>query len=390
MKPVPVRVLFCGRPAYGHLYPLMPLAGAAREAGHDVVFATGEDFVPRLQTLGFETHRAGPSMDEAAAEVLRDDPAAPTADGRPNWEIGGRVVFDVLARRTADDLLPLLDRIDPQLVVFEESDIGAVVAASLAGIPTICHTLGRAVPPAVVEQVTGTRAAELWAHYGKTLVPPEALRGQARLDICPPSLQEPSAFEQAGRLPMRPVPWSEPTAVPPTLDDNRSRPLVYLTLATMQRSIEVLRAAIAGLSTLDVDVLVALGPLDGSQLGEVPPEVRVERFVDQAGLLPNVDLVVHHGGSATMLGALSAGLPQLLLPSGADQFFDGDVIEAARLGLVLEPLAVSRDAIAEAATALLTDCSYRDAVASVRREIGAMPHPKEVLPDVVRLAEITL
>jgi hypothetical protein len=40
-----VRIVFAAVPAYGHLYPLMPLALAAVDAGHDVVVATGA--IPR-------------------------------------------------------------------------------------------------------------------------------------------------------------------------------------------------------------------------------------------------------------------------------------------------------------------------------------------------------
>ena len=48
-----MRILFTCRPAYGHLFPLLPLANAAAAAGHDVVFGTGESFVPKVRDLGF-------------------------------------------------------------------------------------------------------------------------------------------------------------------------------------------------------------------------------------------------------------------------------------------------------------------------------------------------
>ena len=37
-------------------------------------------------------------------------------------------------------------------------------------------------------------------------------------------------------------------------------------------------------------------------------------------------LVVHHGGSGTMLGALAHGLPQLRRPQGADQFLNAEAL----------------------------------------------------------------
>lgn len=46
---------------------------------------------------------------------------------------------------------------------------------------------------------------------------------------------------------------------------------------------------------------------------------RVERFIPQAQLLPQCDLVVSHGGSGSVIGALAHGPPSVLLPMGVDQ-----------------------------------------------------------------------
>ncbi len=53
-------------------------------------------------------------------------------------------------------------------------------------------------------------------------------------------------------------------------------------------------------------------------LGEVPDNVHVERFVAQSAVLPLIDIIVHHGGTAS---TLEVGPPQLLLSQGADQSF---------------------------------------------------------------------
>ncbi|MFD6068801.1 glycosyltransferase, partial [Amycolatopsis lurida] len=36
-----MRLIFTSLVSHGHLYPLLPLAVAARDAGHEVLFATG-------------------------------------------------------------------------------------------------------------------------------------------------------------------------------------------------------------------------------------------------------------------------------------------------------------------------------------------------------------
>jgi UDP:flavonoid glycosyltransferase YjiC (YdhE family) len=46
----------------------------------------------------------------------------------------------------------------------------------------------------------------------------------------------------------------------------------------------------------------------------------VERWVPQAEALAQASLVVCHGGSGTVLGALAANVPLVILPLFADQF----------------------------------------------------------------------
>jgi UDP:flavonoid glycosyltransferase YjiC (YdhE family) len=135
-------------------------------------------------------------------------------------------------------------------------------------------------------------------------------------------------------------------------------------------------------------VLVAVGPDgDPSLLGEVSDRVHVERFVDQARVLPLVDAVVHHGGTGTVLGALAAGRPQLLLPQGADQFVNGDLLVKVGAGRVLTNDAQSPGAIGEAVAALLrTDSPERAGAARIQDEIAAAPSPADVVADLERLA----
>jgi UDP:flavonoid glycosyltransferase YjiC (YdhE family) len=70
--------------------------------------------------------------------------------------------------------------------------------------------------------------------------------------------------------------------------------LTPVTLGTLSfGAVEVLNRAIAEIVPLGVDILVTVGP-DGepAALGEVPDNVRVERFVAQSAVLSLVDVIV--------------------------------------------------------------------------------------------------
>ncbi|MEU5789057.1 glycosyltransferase [Micromonospora purpureochromogenes] len=333
-----MRVLFASLASVGHTYPLIPLAVAVREAGHEVHFAVGEEVHAPLAANGLRPFRPADAFYEIYAE----------------------------------DLAPELARLEPHLVVHEWGVPGAAVAAHRAGIPGIWHGFGRMIPEGIGLELP-TRNAEA--------------AGRPHVDICPPSLQDEHFLATADRIELRPVAYSTPAALPAGEPRRRSLPLIYLTLGTAFGTRELLSAAIEGLAALDARVVVAAGRVPLDQLGDVPDNVSVQRWVPQAQLLPHADLVVHHGGSGTTLGALAAGVPQLILPQGADQFANADAVSAAGAALRLIGDEASAAAIAEHARRLLPRAGrtdHRDAARAIAEEIARMPSPAEVarhLPD---------
>ncbi|MBN6037675.1 glycosyltransferase [Amycolatopsis sp. 195334CR] len=315
-----MRVLFASLASVGHTYPLIPLAIAVRAAGHEVHFAAGEEVHAPLAANGLRPFRPADSFYEIYAE----------------------------------DLAPELDRLRPDLVVHEWGLPGAAIAATRAGIPGIWHGFGRMVPPGIGLELPMAVAPD-----------------RPHFDICPPSLQDKDFLDNGRRIPVRPVPFSppEPWRV------EHTKPLIYLTLGTAFGTAELLTTAVNALAALDAEVVVATGRVTPDQLGDVPANVTVRSWVPQADLLPHADLVVHHGGSGTTLGALAAGVPQLLLPQGADQFANADAVSAAGAGLT-----GTTEEIADHARKLLSprENGYREAARSVQAEIAAMPSPEKI------------
>ena len=229
--------------------------------------------------------------------------------------------------------------------------------------------------------MAGDHLRRLWAEHGVVAPSFDVFTGDAYLDIIPTALQDPSFLTDPRRLPMRPVPFAEPGATLPAWVGRSDRPLVYLTLGTVVATDDVLRPVVDGLGELDADVLLALGAADGATLGSIPRNVHVEDFVDQPAVLAHADLAVHHGGSGTILGALTHGVPQLILPKGADQFWNADAMVRADLAAVLEPSDITPETVARAAVAELGN--VRPSALAVADEIAAMPDPAEVLDQLV-------
>ena len=84
---------------------------------------------------------------------------------------------------------------------------------------------------------------------------------------------------------------------------------IFLILASVY--LEAMRAV----EDLNTDVLITVGrDADPGMLGEPPPHVRVERWVDQATVLGHTAAVICHGGGGSVLGALAAGAPLVVVP----------------------------------------------------------------------------
>ncbi|MGB8384355.1 MAG: nucleotide disphospho-sugar-binding domain-containing protein [Dermatophilaceae bacterium] len=188
-------------------------------------------------------------------------------------------------------------------------------------------------------------------------------------------------------VPIRSVAWSDPMAVmPPWLAEPAPGPTAYLTLGTVAfGAVDVLRRSIQEAAARCARVLVAAGPeADLAALGDLPAHVHVERYVDQATVLGQVDVAIHHGGTGTLLGCLAAGVPQVITPQGADQFLNADRLGELGLGYAVRNEAADGH-LGEALERVLTDEQLRSRVRKVRDDIARMPSPQEVVETLVRL-----
>jgi sterol 3beta-glucosyltransferase len=101
-------------------------------------------------------------------------------------------------------------------------------------------------------------------------------------------------------------------------------------------------------------------------------------------LFPRVAAVVHHSGAGTTGAGLRAGLPSLIVPFLADQFFWGQQVYERGLGP--QPIAyahVSAEALAQAITTMVTDQAMRQRAAAAGEQIRA----EDGVGTVVRLVE---
>lgn len=355
-----MRVCFSAIPAFGHVFPMAPLAAAAAAQGHEVTFVASVEFRERLPVRVLQGVPEGLTLSQAEAEAGREivERADPLA-----WP---RAMFGVvMPRHIVPRLLEHWGREGaPDLVIHEAYNVGAAVAAARAGVPAVSFNVGLTPLGAffdVLADMAGVEASTM-------------------LDPRPPSWR--SHTESGSELiPIRPVAWSDPTTgLPDGFREAGQGTRAYVTFGTVVFGATLpFRRAILEAADVCTRVLVATGPeSDVAALGDLPANVQVVRYVDQAAALGCADVAVHHGGTGTTLACLAAGVPQLITPQGTDQFANADRLEVLGQGCQVGNDA-QEGAVREAVTRLLHDSDLRSAVRGVRDEIAAMPAPGEVV-----------
>jgi UDP:flavonoid glycosyltransferase YjiC (YdhE family) len=374
-----MRILVTSTPGMGHLNALLPLMFALQEAGHDLLVVTAAESCERVAGYGFNVRAGGLAGNDRRATLAQRMPAImalPPRRRRGHLYAGFFAEGAAPVMRVA--LQPVFSDFSPDIVIHETGELAGAPMAVARGIPHLTVAFSGALPE-WAHDMTVEAIAPVWGAEGLSSPTMDDVLGDVYLHPFPPSFgQAPSGGVVH---PMRVEAVDRDTGSPPPWLDNLGtrRPLVYVTSGTEPLGGTAPWAAIvAALGRMDVDAVATIGNhMDQSVLGEVPRNVRVERFVPQRFVLDRAAAVVSHAGAGSVLGASRQGIPQVLNPLGADQWENADAATDAGLAVTCELDQRSDADIAAALSSILNDPRYRDAAAQVSKEIEAMPAPAE-------------
>jgi UDP:flavonoid glycosyltransferase YjiC (YdhE family) len=384
-----VRVLFTYAGGSGHADPLVPVAAAVRAAGHDVAFFGRRSAAAVLDANGFTLFADPDDPTPATGDTATITPLLELDMEREYRDLRG--FADRIARARMAAALELAEGWRPDLLVCDEADYGCMVGAERLRLPhvtVLTNASGsflRAVD--VAEPLDAIRA-----EHGLPLDPGLAMpRRDLVVSPFPPSFRDPAFPLPENAISIRPDPGRTLAgSAPDWLSHLPERPTVYVTLGTIfnLESGDLFDRVLAGLRELAATVVVTVGlNLDPERFGPQPDHVHVERYIPQSVLLPHCDIVVNHGGSGSVIGALARGLPLVLLPMGADQLPNAQRCEALGVGVVLDAGRATPRSIRDAASTLLRDADAREAAEHIRDEIASLPGPEVVVPLLERLVE---
>jgi glycosyltransferase len=375
-----MKILFIAAGSPATVFALTPLATAARNAGHQVFLAANDDMMPSIAGVGLPGIPLTPvPLWDFITKDRAGEPVEIPSDPEEGKVFTGQW-FGRMAAAQLDRLYELVRHWRPDLVVGGTLSYAAALLAAELKVPYVRQAWDAIDATGAHPGADAELRPELRA-FGLAKLPEPDLF----VDVCPPSLRPADA--PAAQM-MRWIPGNGQQVLLPWMYARGSRPRVCLTsgsrVSVNSAGFDFLRAMVKNLAGADFELLVAAPEKVAGSLREEFEGIRTG-WIPLDVVAPTLDLLVHHGGGTTTMTALTAGVPQLLMPSGTFFVMGAQGIADHGSGIMLDPDEVSADIVAQACGTLLTDSTYRTRAAELSAEISALPPPAEVVGVLERL-----
>jgi MGT family glycosyltransferase len=418
-------IVFFPEGAFGPTNNCVGIGQVLRARGHRVLFIVEESFAGMLEAKGFEERlmRLGPKPDvdeipgQFWIDYIRD--TAPVFR-KPTIEQLGEFIAPTWralvegAKFVDGRLSEIIDELSPDVIV--EDNVVGFPALAASGRPWVrivsCNPAeikDPAVPPfssgypvadrgdspAFLAEVERTHR-DLWdefdtfsrehgdagLHYGP--LGPDFISESPWLNLYVYPAEADYARERPLGLTWHRLDSSVRSAesaweVPENLRD-RDGALIYLSLGSLgSADVELMQRLVDVLATSEHRVIVSKGPLahrirlNDNQAGD--------SFLPQPAILPQVDLVITHGGNNTVTESLHNGLPMVVLPLFWDQVDNAQRIEETGFGRRLATYAFRDEELIDAIGGLLAD-------RPLRARLSAMASRLKADPGTVRAADL--
>jgi MGT family glycosyltransferase len=414
-------VVFFPEGAFGPTNNCVGIGRVLLERGERVVFVVEESFAGTLKAQGFEEAlmrlKPPPEVEEAPGQFWKDfvrDTAPefrkPTIDQLetfilPVWQelVDG-------ARYVDDRLQAIFSEFEPDVIV-QDNVVGfpAVLASGRAWVQNVsCNPLelkdpqlpppfsgyptgdpagwgdfraryrelheplqrdfsafceGRGAPPLPeLEFIHESRFLNLYLHPGEADYRRSRALGPQwqRLDSCVRSIEEP--FE-----------------APPG-----AGALVYVSLGSLgSADVDLMNRLVGALAETPHRYVVSKGPQH--ELIELAPNMTGAEFLPQPAILPEVDLVITHGGNNTVTESIHFGKPMIVLPLFWDQYDKAQRVAECGFGVRLSTYEFDDEQLHEAIDRLLgaENPRLREASARLRASPGTV-QAAELIQELAR------
>ncbi len=408
-------VAFFPESAYGPTNNCIGIADVLRRHGWRVVFIAEESFAGTFTDKGFEERlmRLGPKpeQEEDPGQFWKDfiRETAPVFRQPTIEQLEGFIAptFEALiegARYVDDRLVEIIDEVRPDVIV--EDNVVSFPALPASGLPWVrivscnpAEVKDPEVPPVFSGYPAGDRSGweQFREEYARVIRPLHASFSEFCVERGAPPLPPLELVHESPDLNLWLYPrevdyrradplsgtwhnldssvrstdaaWSLPDEL--ARGAHASDPLVYLSLGSLgSGDVELMRKLIDELADAPYRVIVSMGP-QHEEL-ELAPNMTGAEFLPQASILPDVDLIVTHGGNNTITEGLHFGKPMVVLPLFWDQYDNAQRIDETGFGKRLDTYAHTAEQLRAAIDGLLADDVLRERLATVSERLRAV------------------
>jgi MGT family glycosyltransferase len=428
-------IVFFPEGAFGPTNNCVGIGNVLRARGHRVVFIVEESFAGRLEAQGFEERlmRLGPPP--AVAEILGHFWIDFIRDTAPVFR---KSTIEQLGEFIAPTWSALVDGsryVEPRLrAIFDELQPDAIIADNVVGFAAVvmagrpwarivsCNpaevkdsrippfssgypTSDRREWPAFLEEVWRTHD-ELWSGFdafmreqgapglGSGPLGPEFIHDSPFLNL----VLYPEEADYRRATPLGPTwhrlgscvrstteTWPLPESLAPG-SGGRDGALLYLSLGSLgSADVGLMQRLVDILGRSRHRVIVSKGPL-ADQL-RLSDNMTGEAFLPQPAIIPQVDLVITHGGNNTVTESFHHGKPMVVLPLFWDQVDNAQRIAETGFGARLPAYTVEADGLIAAIERLLLDQELGSRLAALSARLQSNPGTVRAADLVERLAQ---
>ncbi len=404
------RYLFAPMPFTGHVNPGLPMARALVQRGHDVRWYSTPRFKRAIEAIGarYVPYRYAMQLDEEHLDVFTDRPA----EGIAQLRYDVKNIFVEFVRGALRDLETELRREPADVIVGDNAAAVTEAVHQKLGIAWAVYGVGvlgmssrdtapfgLALPPSstrlgrlrnrflnwVVDRVVFREANNHNEKMRHELgLPPLGSglfdfsnKADLYLQASTPSFDYPrtdlpkNVHYVGATIPPAPADWHQPS----WWQDLHSRKVVLVTQGTINNDFDqLIRPAIRALAEETVLVIVTTGskPAEDVAIDPLPSNVRVERFVPYALLMPHVDLLLTNGGYGSIQIALAHGVPVVAIGKTEDKAEIANRVEWSGVGVGMKVRIPTEKQIHDAVMRVLTTPTYAARAEAMRYELSGL------------------
>lgn len=399
-----MKLLICCHPGYGHLNPSIALAKQLVSAGHHPIIASSAAMENSVRNTNINFANVGLNWSEAHVESTF--PEISKLDENSKAKQMEELLWSISPRAVIPDLVDLIERDSPDLVIANGYDWSGALAAEKCGIPYVIASISARIPKMSYELLFWERYQALRREFGLSADPACKKREKfLELSFMPKSWALPNYQAHVNEHFVAPLFFdkhekSDISWAPPT----NGKPLIYVSFGTVTNQMtHLIQIIIEGLKEVNCEVLLSIGNNNSvSHFPSPPSNIQIVNYIPQSMVMPHVKACICHGGVSTTLAALAEGCPLLILPISADQPINANVCLLSGASIALNPKAfkettpglkqvnpetLTPEDIKVAIEELLTNPRYSLSAQKVQKEIQALPDISHAIRLIEEVAE---